>query len=503
MRRTLATLGCIVVLCLVPAAGFAQDSLAVTVTPTATCGEATFSVEVTGGSAPYAFSWAYGDGEIASETSDTLPYTSVHTYPAQGAYAWTLSVLDAGSLAGSATGTLTIEGPTASLTSVPFPPMLTLGSGDMTVQFQAGAVGGSAPYTYEWDLDGDGLPDPTIDPASPTASFVYDQAGKFQASVTVIDSCGFTSTASLPVLVVDPETVCHPMAQRIADAVSALFPTQAEDLYTCEDIYNIFVGGLTGSQLGFGRMWHAYKLTQVIDDLTWEEILDWHLDGNGWGPLLQLNRFANELEDVELADLVERVLAGEISVGDVRTAVRAATRFGANFEDALERSAAGASPGEIGRFYRMGEELQVEPEVLDEYLESGTTLQELKHAADLAGRLGSDWTEVLDAHANGHSWGEISQAYKLASEENLPADLLEMGVKEFRQQQREEARSAEGDDQIARTAARIASQYGVTQEEVLTVYEGQCGADWGCVRAHFRDLSGETRGKDNKGKGNH
>jgi hypothetical protein len=250
-------------------------------------------------------------------------------------------------------------------------------------------------------------------------------------------------------------------------------------------------------------LWHAYKLTQVIDELTWEEILDWHLDGNGWGQLLQLNRFADELQDVDLADLVDRVLQGEISVGDVRTATRAVTRFGADFEDALERIAAGASPGEIGQFYRTAEDLQVDSEVLDEYLASGATLQELKHASNLAERLGSDWTEVVDAHAGGHSWGEISQAFKLASGEQTPEEILEMGAKEFREQQREEARSAEGEDQVARTAARIAKQYGVTAEEVLSVYEGTCGSDWGCVRTHFKELMGESQGRGNKGKGNH
>ena len=503
MNTRLATLGCILILCLLPTSGFAQDSLIVTVTPTAACGEATFTVDTSGGTAPYTYTWDFGDEDTGGETSDLLPYVTTHSYPAQGEYLWTLSVLDTNGMAGNAAGTLSIEGPTASLTSVPFPPMLTLGSGDMTVEFQASAVGGTEPYVYEWDLNGDGLTDPAADPASPVASFVYDQAGKYQASVTVIDGCGFASTATLPVLVVDPEAICHPMAQRIADAVSALFPGQAEDLYTCEDIYSIFVGGLTGSQVGFGRMWHAYKLTQVIEDLTWEEIRDWHLDGNGWGPLLQLNRFANELEDVDLRDLVSQVLAGEISVGDVRSAARAVTKYGADFEDALQRSAAGASPGEIAKFYRTAEDLQVDFEVLDEYLETGSTLQELKHASDLAGRLGSDWGDVLDAHAAGHSWGEISQAHKLASDGNLPEEVLEMGVKEYRQQQREEARSAEGDDQTARTAARIASQYGVTQEEVLSVYEGACGSDWGCVRAHFRDLMGESEDKGNKGKGNH
>jgi hypothetical protein len=46
-----------------------------------------------------------------------------------------------------------------------------------------------------------------------------------------------------------------------------------------------------------------------------------------------------------------------------------------------------------------------------------------------------------------------------------------------------------------KTAAKIASQYGVSEDEVWSVFGTSCGQDWNCVRAHFRELARGERGK--------
>jgi hypothetical protein len=360
--------------------------------------------------------------------------------------------------------------------------------------------------------------------------------------VTVSDGCGFTVADTLTVVVFDPEnpeSVCHPRAQQIAESVDSLYPDQAEQLYICEEIFGIFQGDLTGSQLGFGRMAHAYKMALSIQDLTWEEILDWHLLGNGWGLLAQLDKFADALDEIGVADLMERVLNGEATIQDVRTAVRAVVRHEADFEDALARLADGASPGELGQFYKMASELELEPAALDAYLEQDMTLAELRHASKLAQRVGAAWDEILDAKSFEHSWGEINQAYRLADDATSAADILTIGVKEYRSIARAEDRNQKTAERLAnqfslqvgdvmaiysgecaqswsctrktlrqqtslqafgnqdeRTAAKIASQYGVAESEVWSVYETTCSKEWNCVRAHFRELS-----KENKGKG--
>ncbi|HLC01466.1 MAG TPA: PKD domain-containing protein [Anaerolineales bacterium] len=489
--RKLAVL-CVVGGIAIPFSALAQANLEISVTQAVSCAEVSFDVGVSGGSPPYTFEWDFGDSETPVEHVVALPYLTSHTYPGAGEYAWSLNVVDGIGGAATEQGVVIIPGPTVTLSSDPFPPLLTLNEGSAMASFTADASGGVPPYTYTWDLNGDGDPDAGADPSSNLGDFTYAEAGKYVASVTVQDGCGLSATDTLPVLVIDPQDgeVCHPMAQRIADAVDTLFPDQAQDLYTCEDIFSYFEGGLTGSQLGFGRMWHAYKLALTIDDLSWEEILDWHLNGFGWGLLVQLDKFANALAEVSVSDLMSRVMSGENSIGDIRTAVRAATKYDTDMEDALARLAAGASPGELSQFYKTAAELGVDPAELDGYLDAGVRLPELRHAASLADRSGADWTDVVGAHTDGHSWGEIAQAYRLADNEIDAATILEEGSQEYRRQLHQETQSTRQVEQDQHTAANLSRQFGVSQDEILQLFNGECNRDWGCVRSHFRQQTG-------------
>ena len=276
------------------------------------------------------------------------------------------------------------------------------------------------------------------------------------------------------------------MAQRIADGVNTLFPDQAGDLYTCEDIFGMFRGSLTGSQLGFGRLWHAYKLAATIQDLTWEEIRDWQLDGNGWGGLVQLNRFADLLEEHGIRDLVGLVVGGEASITDIRHSVRSVLRYEANFDDALARLGDGMSPGELGRFYSTAQDLGLDPDQLDSYLADGSSLQELSHAARLGERSGSDWTQIAEAHAAGYSWGEIGQAQRM-SEGGDWMSTLDTGTRETRDLLREEDRTEREQKRVDRTAEQLAARYVIAEQEVLDLYNGECAQDWGCVRKELRN----------------
>lgn len=528
----------------IPGPVFAQSEVEILISVSTTCEAATFKVDVSGPGAPFDLAMDYGDSESALfEGQSTFPFLIDHVYPGAGTYEWSLtaiSTLDP-TVLGSASGSLSI-GPSVTLTSDIFPPVLTLEAGQADLTFTAEVEGGEGSFTYAWDLDNDGITDAGSDPNAASATYSYTAPGKYQASVGVTDGCGLIDSDTLTVVVFDPDnpqSACHPRADDIAQSVDTLFPDQAEQLYGCEDIFGIFQGDLTGSQLGFGRMWHAYQLALSITDLTWEEILDWQLQGNGWGILAQLDRLSDALEEIGVADLADLVLTGEASIQDIRTAVRNVLRYEADFEDALARLADGASPGELGQFYRLASELELDPASLDAYLAEGMTLPELRHASKLAERVDAAWEEVLDAKSFDHSWGEINQAYRLADEETSAADILAIGIKEYRASEREEDRNqrtaerlaeqysaqvgdvmsiysgeCEGSwsctrkalregtstqaygDQDERTAARIASQYGVAEAEVWTVYETTCSQEWNCVRAHFRELS-----KENKGKG--
>ena len=472
---------------LAPASTFAAGELEVHVDVSVDCALATFQAGVVGGVSPFSLNWDFGDSEtLALEGQTADPDPVAHAYPAAGEYDWSLSGRDAGGGTGEASGTVLIDGPIVTLSSDPFPPLLVLQGGTATANLTAVVEGGLAPYTYTWDLDGDGLSDPESGPGA--ASFTYTEAGKYQASVLVMDACGLAAEDTLPVVVTDPEAeACHPMAQRIADAVNTLFPNQTETLYTCEDIFAIFQGSLTGSQVGFGRLWHAYKLSQTMEELTWEEIRDWHLAGNGWGLLVQLDRFADTLDQVGLRELFDRVLSGEASVGDIRHAVRAVVRYEADFEDALARLAAGAKPGELGQLYRTAQELGVEPNALDQYLTDGVSLAELNHASRLAARSGSDWQRVLEEHSAGQSWGEINRTQR--SGDSDATSNSANSSKNDRQQHGEGAQEERAATRDQKMATRLAKQFGVSESDVWALFRGTCAGNWGCVRSTLRQSS--------------
>ena len=483
-----------IMLLLAPASAAAQDGFSLRVETSVSCDKATLTATVAGGTGPYKLSGEFGDEEDLPDLPlfdiTDFPVILEHPYPASGEYVWTILASDSGNATAEATGTIVI-GPSVTLISVPFPPLVDLVNGQATVSFSAEVTGGKETYSFIWDLDGDDLNNQ--DGPGPV-SFTYLAAGKYQARVQVTDGCNLIGEDTLSVVVIDLEQeACHPMAQRIADGVNTLYPWQADDLYTCEDIFDIFRGVLTGSQVGFGRMWHAYHLAQTIQDLTWEEIRDWHLDGNGWGGLVQLDRFADLIEQYGIRELVGLVISGEATIGEIRHSIRSVLRFEADFEDALARLGDGMSPGELGRFYRTAQDLQLDPDQLDGYLTDGVSLQELNHAARFAERSDSDWTQVVEAHAAGNSWGEIGQAQRQADDGDWMS-VLDTGIRETREQlrneertDREEDRSNRDQEQLERTADQLAARYEVSDQEVLDLYHGACAQDWSCVRKSLRE----------------
>ena len=472
-----------------------ESGMAIDLAYTDTCGEVQFTISWSPDTVDdYLFYMEFGDGDTTGlvPTDQTILSFS-HTYLDQGDYSLYLEVIEAdfeGSTA-SLTDTLILEGPDVTLSSVPFPPMFLAGE-DSSVEYTAQVMGGTPAYHYQWDLNGDGVPEPDT---GSSASYSYSEVGNYSAQVTVVDGCGFSGSASLPVVVAEAEDACHPMAQRIAEGVNSLFPDQAGQEYSCEDIYNIFDNDAGENNLGFGRMWMAYKLAQSVD-LTWEEILAWHLDESGWGSLLQLNRFADVLEEQGIGDLMALVMSEDYTLSDVRTAVRSVTRYEADFEDALTRIADGATAGDLSQLYKLSSDLDVDPTEIDEYLADGMTLSEIKHAASFADRMDVDWTEIAEARVNADNWGDLKQAYSLATDEVSAADILAMGVQEYRKSLLEDqkAEKQEGQEQNEeqrnqQTADKLAEQYSAEFGDVMNLYNGECLGDWACVRSALREQS--------------
>jgi len=476
--------------------GYAQEESEISITGSysSSCGEITFTFNWVNGTPPYDVSLDFGDGDYSDHVEVTgNTFTTSHTYLDQGEYTWSFQVAEASlsGLTGSLSEVLTIEGPEVTLSSSPFPPLFVVGDAGV-VDFSTAVTGGTLPYTYAWDLDGDGIfEDGEI---GETAIGTYTDPGKSYPKVLVTDGCGFTDSDTMPVVVADPDDACHPMAQKISDGVNTIFPDQSGDLYTCEDVYALFDNESEENNLGFGRMWKAYHLAQSMEELTWEDILDWQLNEGGWGSLLQLDRFADLLEDHDLPELMGLVLSEDYSLGDVRTAVRSVTRYEADLEDALGRILEGATTGELSQFYKLAADLEAEVEVLDGYLADGLTLAELKHTSKFADRMEVDWTEVADARSMADSWGDLKQAYAMASDEVTSAEILIMGVQEYKDLVREENKAAREDKKEAKTeektqqtAEKLVEQFSAEFGDVMSLLNGECEGEWACVRKALRD----------------
>ncbi len=493
-----------------PVAAFADDGPPVIVTTD--CDSVNFAFDLPEGFGPYTVMLEFGDEEFFEKFDVPAGlFTEPHIYLSAGDFEWNLTITDRNDLEDITKGIVTIDRPTVTLGSTPFPPLLTIDGGEASIEFSTLVTGGEGPYTYAWDLNEDGNPDAGL--SGDAATYTYTAGGNYKAAVTVTDSNSCVHTDTLTVVVVDPEAnpsdACHPTAQKIAEAVSIIFlDARAEQTYTCEDIFNIFEGALLGNHVGFGRLWHAYQLTQTIDDLTWEEIRDWKLDGSSWGAITQLNRFADTLTDFGIRDLFDIVVNGDNTVGEIRTAARTAVRYEADFEDALARISAGANSGELGQFYKLAAEMEVDPTTLDQYLADGMSLSELSHAAKMSERADVEWAVVIEAKSSGHSWGDIGQAYKLADGNVSAEDILAQGIQDYREFLRDEEKLTREDERAARkaeqddkTTARFAEQYTSSSGDIMAILNGECEGSWGCVRKKLKEMDqAQVEGVSDKDK---
>jgi PKD repeat protein len=138
-----------------------------------------FTGSAAGGTAPYTWSWDFGDGSAPVTTQNAQ-----HTYAAEGTYTVSLTVRDSAGATAS-DGHLQISANSNfAVTAAAVP---TVGASPLTVAFTATATGGTAPYQYAWDF-GDGT---TSTAEAPTHTYVSD--GDYPVSLTASDSAGHTA----------------------------------------------------------------------------------------------------------------------------------------------------------------------------------------------------------------------------------------------------------------------------------------------------------------------
>jgi len=164
----------------------------------------------TGGTAPYTYSWSFGDGA----TSTGL--TTSHTYSTTGNYTVTLTVTD--SIAGSAKSTQNVKvspvpALAASFTFSPSQP-----TSGQSVTFSGSAAGGISPYTYGWKF-GDGSSSTSQNPSD-----TFSTSGTFTVSLNVTDTA-LTRVQTLQTITISP-----PGALTATFTTSPVFPISGQSV---------------------------------------------------------------------------------------------------------------------------------------------------------------------------------------------------------------------------------------------------------------------------------
>ncbi|MDE1881517.1 MAG: PKD domain-containing protein, partial [Euryarchaeota archaeon] len=183
-----------------------------------------FNGSVSGGLAPYTWSWDFGDGATSAARNP------VHVYNSSGPFSATLTVTDSRGVVGSTMNQVKV-GPTPLTLRGSATP--SAGAVPLVVDFSTWAVGGSPGYSYSWTFG---------DSTSTTGRYVnhtYSATGTFTATETVLDNIGTVAWQSFSINVV---------TGLVATAGAA--PTSTD-----VGLPVSFAGSATGGQPGYTYAW--------------------------------------------------------------------------------------------------------------------------------------------------------------------------------------------------------------------------------------------------------
>ena len=137
---------------------------------------------------PISYSWNLGDGTVLSGDSVS------HSYQSPGSYNVNLTAVDgAGHTAPTISTPIEITSTAPPLTDLTGESIPSTGQ-DLEFTFSATVVGGRAPYSYQWDFDGDGTTDST---SPPPVVFTFADYGFYVGTLKITDANGDSITTEI------------------------------------------------------------------------------------------------------------------------------------------------------------------------------------------------------------------------------------------------------------------------------------------------------------------
>ncbi|HKG70610.1 MAG TPA: PKD domain-containing protein [Nitrososphaeraceae archaeon] len=153
-----------------------------------------FEADVAGGTGPYTYRWYFGDGTRENSDDETIS----HTFEEAGTYNVSLIVIDSTGRAISGSILIIVEAPPPPLTAVDIISNGTGGIAPATFEFEAHVAGGTGPYTYSWGFGDDGS---SRESNTQTILHTFEEAGRYNVGVTVIDSRNQIASDSIVITV--------------------------------------------------------------------------------------------------------------------------------------------------------------------------------------------------------------------------------------------------------------------------------------------------------------
>ena len=150
-----------------------------------------FSSVSSGGFGTVTYMWDF-DGDFAIDSNNQ---NDVFTYLSPGTYFATVYASD--SFGNSAQDTVQIDVTSTGVLAAFIVPDTTSGVRPLSVFFDSAVSGGTQPYSYAWDFNGDTV----IDSAFSFDFYTYTPAGTYNVTLTVTDNLGVVSTDSVLITV--------------------------------------------------------------------------------------------------------------------------------------------------------------------------------------------------------------------------------------------------------------------------------------------------------------